>query len=109
MTPGDPAIGRRVRATTLFSVDPWESGFSREPCLDGGVIVTMALLFAALFLWQKNVEKSGYFANIYREAMKPLASDHPEKWPASCKGGTASSLPGLLGPTRDRRGALKNC
>jgi hypothetical protein len=56
------------------------------------------------------------FSPQYRQSLrtlKPLASDHPEKWPASCKGVTASSLPGLLGPTRDRRGdsrgALKNC
>jgi len=48
----------------------------------------MALLFAALFLWQKNVEKSGYFANIYREAIVGM------KWTAMLLASTRA-LPAL--------------
>jgi hypothetical protein len=65
----------------------------------GGVIVLMGGLFAALFLWQKNVEKSGYFANIYREAIVDIENDRHavrinERWQ---RGGYADEL--LYGAT----------
>jgi hypothetical protein len=60
----------------------------------GGVIVLMGGLFAALFVWQKKVEKLGYFANIYREAIVDIENDRHavrinEKWQ---RGGYAEEL-----------------
>jgi hypothetical protein len=34
-----------------------------------GLILTMGLLFAFLFSWQRRIEQSGYFARIYKEAV----------------------------------------